>query len=44
MEIDSKTIPSLSLAVQRETYIISVNPVAPVDMFRDIVVGYKRLT
>jgi hypothetical protein len=44
MEIDSKTIPSLSSAVQRETYIISVDPVAPVDMFRDIAVGHKRPT
>jgi hypothetical protein len=38
MEIDSKTIPSPPLVVQRETNII---PVEPVDMFRDIVVGNK---
>jgi hypothetical protein len=44
MEIDSKTKPSPSLAVQRETNIISVDPVAPVYMFRDIVVGHKRPT
>jgi hypothetical protein len=44
MEIDSKTIPSPSSAVQRETNIISVDPVAPVDMFRDIAVGHKRPT
>jgi hypothetical protein len=42
MEINSKTIPSPPSAVQRETYIIPVDPVAPVDMFRDIAVGYKR--
>jgi hypothetical protein len=44
MEIDSKTIPSPPSAVQRETYIIPVDlvdPVVPVDMFRDIVVGHK---
>jgi hypothetical protein len=28
--------------VQRETNIIPVNPVAPVGMSRDIVVGHKR--
>jgi hypothetical protein len=44
MEIDSETIPSPPSAVQRETYIISVDPVAPVDMFRDIAVGHKRPT
>jgi hypothetical protein len=44
MKIDSKTIPSLSSTVQRETYIISVDPVAPVDMFRDIAVAHKRPT
>jgi hypothetical protein len=41
MEIDSKTIPSPPSAVQRET---DINPVVPVDMFRDIAVGHKRLT
>jgi hypothetical protein len=44
MEIDSKTIPSPPSAVQRETNIIPVDPVAPVDMFRDIAVGHKRPT
>jgi hypothetical protein len=34
MEINSKTIPSPPSAVQRETYIIPVDPVAPVDMFK----------
>jgi hypothetical protein len=28
-------------AVQRDTDIISANPVAPVDMFKDIAVGHK---
>jgi hypothetical protein len=52
MEIDSETIPSPPSAVQRETYIISVDPVAPIDpvfpadlvapinMPRDITVGH----
>jgi hypothetical protein len=44
MEIDSETIPSPPSAVQRETNIISVDPVSPVDMFRDIAVGHKRPT
>ena len=44
MEIDNKTIPSPSSAVQRETNMISVDPVAPVYMFRDIVVGHRRPT
>jgi hypothetical protein len=44
MEIDSGTIPSPPSAVQRETDIIPANPVAPVDMFRDIVVGNKTPT
>jgi hypothetical protein len=43
MEIDSKTIPSPPSAVQRETN-IPVDPVVPVDMFRDIAVGHKRPT
>jgi hypothetical protein len=38
MEIDSETIPSPPSIVQRETYIISANPVAPVDISRDIAV------
>jgi hypothetical protein len=42
MEIDSKTIPSPPSTVQRETNIIPIDPVALVDMFRDIVVGNKR--
>jgi hypothetical protein len=41
MEIDSKTIPSPPSAVQREINIIPVDPVSPVDMFRDIAVGHK---
>jgi hypothetical protein len=44
MEIDSETIPSPPSAVQRETNIIPVDPVSPVDMFRDIAVGHKRPT
>jgi hypothetical protein len=42
MEINSETIPSPPSAVQRETDIIPVDPVAPVDMPRDIAVGNKR--
>jgi hypothetical protein len=42
MEIDSETIPSPPSTVQRETNIIPDNPVAPVDMSRDIAVGHKR--
>jgi hypothetical protein len=41
MEIDSETIPSPPSTFQRETYIIPADPVAPVDMFRDIAVGHK---
>ena len=44
MDIDSKIIPSPPLAVQRETNIIQVDPVSPVDMFKDIAVGHKRHT
>jgi hypothetical protein len=44
MEIDSRTILSPPSTVQRETDIIPVDPVAPVDMFRDIAVGHKRPT
>ena len=49
MEIDSETIPSPPSSVQRETNIIPVYPVvpvdlvAPIDMPRDIAVGHKRL-
>jgi hypothetical protein len=48
MEIDSETIPSPPSTVQRETYIIPIDPVvpadpvAPFDMPRDIAVGNKR--
>jgi hypothetical protein len=42
MEIDSETIPSPPSAFQRETDIILADPVAPVDMSRDIAVGHKR--
>jgi hypothetical protein len=50
MEIDSETMPSPPSTVQRETYIIPVDPVVPVDpvapsdMPRDITVGHKRPT
>jgi hypothetical protein len=44
MKIDSKTIPSSPSTVQRETYIIPVDPVVPVNMFRDIAVGHKSPT
>ena len=44
MKIDNKTIPSPPLAVQREKDIIPVDPVALVDMFRNIAVGHKRPT
>jgi hypothetical protein len=42
MEINSEKIPSPPLAIQRETNIIPSNPVAPVDISRDIAVGHKR--
>jgi hypothetical protein len=42
MEIDSETIPSPPSAVQRETDIIPSDPVAPIDMSKDIAVGNKR--
>jgi hypothetical protein len=45
MEIDSETIPSPPSVVQRETIIDSVDrvdPVAPVDVPRDIAVSHKR--
>jgi hypothetical protein len=43
MEIDSETIPSPPSAVQRETVIDPVDPVAPVDVPKGIAVGHKRL-
>jgi hypothetical protein len=43
MEIDSKTVPSPPSTVQRETTIVLVNPVSPVDIPRDIAIGHKRL-
>jgi hypothetical protein len=42
MEIDSETIPSPPLTVQRETIIDPIDPVALVDVPRDIAVGHKR--
>jgi hypothetical protein len=46
MEIDSEkkeeTIPSPPSAIQRETVTDLVNPVAPVDVPRDIAVSQKR--
>jgi hypothetical protein len=56
MEIDSETMPSPPLSVQREKDIIPVDPIAPVDPVvlddpvaprnipRDITVGHKRPT
>jgi hypothetical protein len=44
MEIDSKTILSPPSAIQRDTNIISVDPVTPVDMFKDIAVGNEMPT
>jgi hypothetical protein len=41
MEIDSETIPSPPLVVQRETTIIPADLVAPVDISKDTVVGHK---
>jgi hypothetical protein len=55
MEIDSETMPSPPSTVQRETYIIPVDPVVlvypvvPTNLFspseipRDITVGHERL-
>jgi hypothetical protein len=42
MDIDSETIHFPPSTVQRDTYIILVDLVAPVDMPRDIAVGNKR--
>jgi hypothetical protein len=44
MMIDRKAIPSTPSTVQREKEIILVDPVAPIDMFKDIAVGHKRPT
>jgi hypothetical protein len=41
MEIESETMTSPPSTVQRETDIIPVDPVAPIDMFRDIAEGHK---
>jgi hypothetical protein len=41
-EKKEETIPSPPSAVQRETDIIPADPVAPVDMPIDIVVGHIR--
>jgi hypothetical protein len=41
MEIDSETVPSSSLAVQRKITIDTVDLVAQVDIPRDIAVGHK---
>jgi hypothetical protein len=43
MDIDSEMIHSPLLAVQREIYIILVDPVSLVDMSRDITVEHKIL-
>jgi hypothetical protein len=42
MEIDNKIVPSPPSTIQRETTIIPTDPVAPVDIPRDIAVGHKR--
>ena len=42
MEIDSEIVASPPSTVQRETTIDLVDPVAPVDVPRDIAVGHKR--
>jgi hypothetical protein len=46
MEIDNdkieETIPSPPSVVKRETIIDPVDPIAPVDVPRDIEVGHKR--
>jgi hypothetical protein len=50
MEIDSESVPSPPSAVQRETTIVPVDlvvpvdPIALVDVPRDTLVGHKRLT
>jgi hypothetical protein len=42
MEIESETIPYPPSVVKSVTGTIPANLVAPIDMFRDIVVGHKR--
>ena len=42
MEIDSEIVPSPPSTVQRETIVDPVNPVAPIDVPRDIAVGQRR--
>jgi hypothetical protein len=42
MEIDSETKLSPPSTIQRETYIIPVDPVSLVNMFIYIEVGHKR--
>jgi hypothetical protein len=42
MEIGSETIPSSSSTVHRDISIDTVDPIAPVDIPRDIAVGHKR--
>ena len=44
MEIDSETIPSPHLAIQRETNITPGYPGSPVDIFRDIAIRHKMPT
>jgi hypothetical protein len=44
MEIDRETMPSPPSIVQRETTIVPVDPVAPVNVPRDTVVGHKSST
>jgi hypothetical protein len=43
MEIDSETIPSPPSIVQKETNIIPTNPVAPIDITKDITVEHKDM-
>jgi hypothetical protein len=42
MEFDSETIPSPPSTIQRETTIIPVDPIALVDIPRDIATGHKK--
>jgi hypothetical protein len=41
MEIDNEIIPSPPSAIQRETFIDPIDPVAPIDVPKDIEVGHK---
>ena len=41
MEIDNETIPSPPSVVQREKDIIPIDPVALVDIFKDIAARHK---